>query len=192
MEIARYAACLREILSPWSPELRVDGGLGRWDGPSAVASGTPGGSFVDSARVLGTSTDRLLLRFSLPIRLTLAPPYANAANRFFRSVTEDEPVLSALAVAELLTSEDEVPNWDTLLASPKLVIVSDTSRDGRGLSTHVQHDHIAGSADGLRSPLAFRAGRMRPQLQIRDFRSDKESRAATWPQCGAGERESSD
>ena len=137
MAIARYAACLREILSPWSPELRVDGGLGRWDGPSAVASGTPGGSFVDSARVLGTSTDRLLLRFSLPIRLTLAPPYANAANRFFRSVTEEEPVLSALAVAELLTSEDEVPNWDTLLASPKLVIVSDTSRDGRGLSTHV-------------------------------------------------------
>ena len=133
MAIDRYAACLREILSPWSPELRVDGGLGRWDGPSAVASGTPGGSFVDSARVLGTSTDRLLLRFSLPIRLTLAPPYANAANRFFRSVT----VLSALAVAELFTSEDEVPNWDTLLASPKLVIVSDTSRDGRGLSTHV-------------------------------------------------------
>lgn len=26
---------------------------------------------------------------------------------------------------------------------------------------------VAGSADGLRPPLAFRAGRMRPQLQIR-------------------------
>ena len=133
MAIARYASCLLEPLSPSPTVLRVAGGLGRRVVLSDLLSVAPvtGGSFVDSARVPGTSTERLLLRFSLPIRLSLAPPYATAASRFFRSATEDDPAGPADSLPSIGEDDVDAPNWDAFLSSPPFPMVDDNSRDGR-------------------------------------------------------------